>query len=1072
MSDTVRSSASDLLTQQFYNWEIRGRGWMVWPDPVELEPPFRPFEGHVLPPSFFTDDGRQGTFFTSIADRFRGLLGVSTPTLPDDSAVKEPDANALTVSEEEIIELQLSLPREMQPSPDVFEQCVFSLAYCRSPISFEVFGDKTTLTVQVVCRAPDANSVFSQLKNHFPDAVITPVRSFLADRLANAESLHTEIHEFGLEREFMLPLRLGNELAVDPMVTLCGALEQLYETELGILQILFEPVRNRWTENAWNALTTNDGDAFFEGEKDMLALAKRKLTSPLFAVVVRVGAIADEEKRAWEIIRSVAGVMRLFDSADGNRLTVLENDGYSEDDHRTDLLNRCSHRCGMLLNSDELISIAHLPTAAVRSRKLTREIKRTKEVPESLTREGVWLGVNKHEGKETFVRLPDTSRTEHMHVIGTQGTGKSTLLLNLICQDIYNGRGCAVLDPHGDLIDEVLSYIPPERYRDVILVDPSDEVYPIGFNILSAHSTIEKNLLASDLVAVFRRLSTSWGDQMNSVLGNAVLAFLENSRVGTLPELRRFFVEPAFRKEILATVTDPDIVYYWEKEFPVLKTNSLGPLLTRLDMFLRPKTIRYMVGQRENKLDFGGIMNDGKILLARLSQGIIGEENGFLLGTLLVSKFHQLAISRQAVESQERRPFYLYIDEFHHFVTPSMASILTGVRKYRLGLILAHQNLTQLRDADVANAVLSSPYTRVCFRVGDQDAKRVAESLSFFEPSDILSLGKGEAVCRIQKNDWDFNLETIVPPKPEPEQAKQRRQYLQYLTRVQYGMAREKVEEELAKTRVEVKRERVDPFAARSKAERPSSESPDAPKPTPAKTSPKEAEQPPPKDELERIEKFYAKPETQPNPPPTQQPSSEVPNPPTTNAVTDSKENTPRVPASLGRGGAQHKSIQERLQTEANKLGFTAGIEGGVAAGTTQAADLVLRKGPVVIAVEITITTTTDHEFGNVKKCLNAGFPRVAVVSPQPARLEAIAQAVRGALDANEIARVSYFTPEAFIAELKQIAAETAAPSEFPKERVVGQYKVRRSVPELSDAERKAKEAIAYKVVTEAAKKK
>ncbi|HWN94807.1 MAG TPA: type IV secretion system DNA-binding domain-containing protein, partial [Methylomirabilota bacterium] len=820
---------------------------------------------------------------------------------------------------------------------------------------------------------------------------------------------------------------------------------------------------------AWDALTTGEGDPFFAGEKDMLALAKRKLAAPLFAVVARIGAVAADEKRAWEIIRAVAGVMRLFDSAEGNRLNVLENDGYADDDHRSDLLNRCSRRCGMLLSSDELISIAHLPMAAVRSRKLTRAITRTREVPEPLTLEGVWLGVNKHEGQKRFVRVPDISRTEHMHVIGTQGTGKSTLLLNMICQDIYNGRGCAVLDPHGDLIDEVLAYIPPERYRDVILVDPSDDVYPIGFNILSAHSTIEKNLLASDLVAVFRRLSTSWGDQMNSVLGNAVLAFLENTRVGTLPELRRFFVEPAFRKEMLATVTDPDILYYWEKEFPLLKTNSFGPLLTRLDMFLRPKTIRYMVGQRENKLDFAGIMNEGKILLARLSQGIIGEENGFLLGTLLVSKFHQLAISRQAVESEERRPFFLYIDEFHHFVTPSMASILTGVRKYRLGLILAHQNMTQLRDADVANAVLSSPYTRVCFRVGDQDAKRVAESLAFFESSDILNLGKGEAICRVQKNDWDFNLETIVPPKPEPEQAKQRRQYLHYLTRMQYGMAREKVEEDLAKSRVEPKRERVDPFAKRTEAGSAKKEKLEEPA-TSRKVAEPLNDQPPPQDEeLERIEKFYAKPETQQAPLPKPEATSELRKPTPTDAFTDSKENTRRTVAEMGRGGEQHRTIQKRIKEAAEAHGLRAIIERPIRDGGSHV-DIVIECGGAAWACQVaTGNNSVDHEFGQIRNSFKAGFENVVVIATKLPFLKKLESAVVVTLGAQTAKHVSYFLPDAFIDEIPKLCV--AAPEEPITTKSHG-YKVTVETVVLSADETKAREQSALEAYANSIKKK
>ena len=229
-----------------------------------------------------------------------------------------------------------------------------------------------------------------------------------------------------------------------------------------------------------------------------------------------------------------------------------------------------------------------------------------------------------------------------------------------------------------------------------MLLDPSDEAYPVGFNILSAHSELERNLLASDLVSVFRRLSTSFGDQMTTVLGNAILAFLESSEGGTLADLRRFLVEPGFRERFLATVRDPEIVYYWQKEFPLLTGKPQGPILTRLDTFLRPKVIRHMVSQKENRLDFAAIMNGRKILLAKLSQGLIGEENSYLLGTLIVSKLNQIATSRQNMAAAERTPFYLYIDEFHNFVTPSLAAILVGARKYNLGLILAHQELQQL----------------------------------------------------------------------------------------------------------------------------------------------------------------------------------------------------------------------------------------------------------------------------------------------------------------------------------------------------------------------------------------
>lgn len=187
----------------------------------------------------------------------------------------------------------------------------------------------------------------------------------------------------------------------------------------------------------------------------------------------------------------------------------------------------------------------------------------------------------------------------------------------------------------------------------MILFDPSDADFPIGFNILSAHSEIEKNLLASDLVGVFQRLSTSWGDQMTSVLANAILAFLESDCGGTLADLRRFLIEKDYREEFLKSVQDPQVTYYWRKEFPLLTGGkSLGPLLTRLNTFLRHKFVRNMVAQKENRIDFRKVMDEGKIFLAKLSQGAIGEENTWLLGSLLVSKFHQIALARQDIRDR------------------------------------------------------------------------------------------------------------------------------------------------------------------------------------------------------------------------------------------------------------------------------------------------------------------------------------------------------------------------------------------------------------------------------------
>ncbi len=794
------SHDAEFLLDQFYQWEMRGRGWAKWDAPVELEPPFRPFEGHSLPVRRYRDDGIQETRLSRFAARF---LGLGTPKQetpePAQIEIEEPPPEYLG-KREELVELHVSLPSDYEASHDVFEQCLFGLGYCRGALAFEVIGASDGIVAQLVCERGDEEAVRTQFKSHFPEAVIEPIAGHLLGRWSEHETKSAEILEFGLEREFMLSLNSSCDLAIDPLVAVCGALEKLRAGEAGVFQVLFQPVRDAWSESIWRAVTTEDGGSFFDGAPEFVKQTGQKLARPLFSAVVRVAAKSPSAERTLQIIRGLAGALKLFANSTGNALVPLENDGYPDDAHEADLLGRVSRRSGMLLNSDELVSLAHLPTAAVRSRKLKRATKRSKEPPLIAIGEGIVLGENVHEGRVMPITLKPYQRVRHMHVVGATGTGKSTLLLNLIGQDIAAGQGVGVIDPHGDLIDQVLCRVPPERFDDVIIFDASDEDYPIGFNVLSAHSSLERNLLASDLVAVFRRLSTSWGDQMNSVLANAILAFLESSNGGTVADLRRFLLEPAFRTQFLGTVEDREVRYYWERAFPTLKTNSVGPLLTRLDTFLRPKAIRYMVSQQANKLDFAAILNQGKIFLAKLSEGFVGEENAFLLGTLLVAKFHQLAISRQEMEESERRPFYLYLDEFHHFATPSMAKILSGVRKYQLGLVLAHHGAAQLQwSPELASAVLSHPYTRVCFRVGDEDARKLADGFSFFETRDFQNLDIGEAICRMERADFDFNVRIPLPPPVDRAEAARIRAELVTRSRQKYATPRQEVEDALAK---------------------------------------------------------------------------------------------------------------------------------------------------------------------------------------------------------------------------------------------------------------------------------
>jgi hypothetical protein len=1020
------------LTRQFYAWEARGRGWRIFPVPVVPEPPFRPFDGYSVSPPPNADDGREHTAFSSILSGIQKCFQAKSEEAVLEDA-KEPEAEELL--RDDLAEVQIILPVQAKVSSDIFARLLTNLSDCREPLAFEVLGTSEKILVQLAAHPQDADHVRRQVQAYFPEAVVLLASDNLSSAWYARDESETVVVEFGLEREFVLPLASD---AGDLLVGLTAALSELQPDDVGLFQVIFQPLQYPWEESTLYSVTDRDNKPVFVNRPELVPAAQRKIAHPLYAAVVRLAAKSLEIDGAWELVRAMATSLGALAQPSGNELIPLPNTGYPSVDHAQDVIRRQSRRSGMILNRLELLSLVHLPTPAVRSPKLVRETGNSKAAPATVQQRGILLGHNLHAGQMTEVRLSNEERVRHTHIIGASGTGKTTLLYNLIRQDIVNGEGLAVLDPHGDLIEQILGIIPSHRINDVVLLDPSDDEYSIGFNILSARSELEKTLLASDLSSVFKRLSSSWGDQMHSVLSNAILAFLESSKGGTLSDMRRFLLDTSFREKYLSTVSDPEVVYYWRKSFPQLGGNkSIGPLMTRLETFLGPKPIRYMVSQKENRLDFTDIMDSGKIFLAKLPQGQIGRENSYLLGSLLMSKFQEQAMSRQSIGRGQRRPFWLYVDEFPNFISSSMAEILTGARKYNLGLILAHQELRQLQaDADVAGAVLSNAGTRIVFRVGDADARTLAEGFSTFEADSLRKLGTGEAICRVERSDFDFNLTVpLLDDEPDFDQAEETRAQVITSSREKYGTPRAEIQAALLKQFETFAETETKPgVLEKTRAVEPS---PPEPGIVP---------------EVELV--------------PTSEPPVVLAEP------TSVVQRTP-PPADMGRGGAQHQTIQKRLKGVADELGFLTTIEKSVLDGQGSV-DLALEKEGYAIACEIAVTTTIDHEFGNVKKCVMAGFPIVAVISPKPERLSQIEEAVKAGLEPEDSARVGYFVPDQFIAWLRELSPTLTPPpptTPTPAERTTRGYKVRRTAAKLTEEERQTKEDIALKAIARSMKK-
>lgn len=981
-------------TRAFYEWEVFGRGWIEYAQTVRLEPPFRPFVAQ--PFRAVIDDGRRPPPLARLA-RLIGSNSAPNAAPEVRELPREPVAFAWA---DRLVERELLVPPDEKVDPIVLAEWLRNVAEGRSPVAFEILSYDNRVSVRFAAELRDAARIRDQTLAFFPTVVVRePIRS-LEDVWTEAEGEVIGALEFALAREFMLPLNELNS-KTDVLTPIVASLGSLSRGDVALLQVLFEPVREAWGAAALRAVTTPDGEPFFADAPEVTKLAHEKCAEPLYASVIRLAVATSERATAEDVLLGVATAIRSLGQPGRNELTPLPTRDL--DRLILSILDRTAHRSGMILSLSDLAGLVRLPSPFVRSPRLVRPSSRTKAAPARDRSQTFVLGTNEHDGVESTVTLSTAERLRHCYVIGASGTGKSTLILSMAVQDIAAGNGFAVLDPHGDLIDDILARIPAERANDVIVFDPADDAYPIGFNILSAHSDLERTLLASDLVAVFRRLSASFGDQMVTVLGNAIVAFLESDEGGTLLDLQRFLVDKSFRSRFLSTVRDPQVVSYWRNEFPLLRGNPHASLLTRLNTFLRPKLIRHMVAQKAERFDVRAAMDERKILLARLSHGAIGEENAHLLGSLLVAKIAQAAMSRQNQPEASRVPFFVYIDEFHHFVTPSVASILSGARKYALGLTLAHQDMRQLRSRseDVMSALLANAFTRVVFRVSDQDARALADGFSYFDSSDLQNLGTGEAIGRIERPDFDFNLQTFPVDSVDQELAEWQRTAVVAASRAKYATRRTEIEQQLRGTYEESDTGRS--------AENEST-----------------AEQ-----SVRR----------------TRAPKEVVP----TEAA---------LPTLPGRGGPQHKYLQSLVKRLAEDRGFHVTVEKSVLDGHGHI-DVALERDGLAIACEICVTTRAKHEVANLTKGLAAGFDYAVLICGDEVTLDS----ARGLL-VNADERIRFLVPDGLIEFLDHITTPSVTSREAKERRITRTCKAGAASPTGSEESKKrlliSRDAAAY----------
>lgn len=698
-----------------------------------------------------------------------------------------------------------------------------SLMANQERICLEIVSSQGTIGFYVSCPSRHCGLVENQLHSFYPDARLEMIDNVNIFSLENGKVAAGSLR---LAKRFVFPIKTYKELEVDPLNAVTNAFSKLGEEANAALQIVIEPTNQRWQiHTSMAAKNVSEGNAQFASmstaervmsgtfktvgeaissvnsnqtlseqkmdEKDkknarltpqqeeMMKMLNEKGSKVGFRTNIRVISVAKSDKIAELNCDNILAAFSQYTLPQGNHFQTVKNRvSILATDY---MLKTLGNAPEMMLNTQELASIFHLPNRFTDTPNILWLHSKYLAPPVNMPKEGVVIGCNVFRGETTEVRIADEDRRRHQFMIGKTGVGKTTYFENMIMQDIYSGKGLCFIDPLGDSVESILKKIPDERVDDVILFDPSDVNFPMGLNLLEYSSAEEKDFLVQECIEMFYKLfdpnhTGMVGPQFEHWFRNAALTVMSDPEGGTLIELPRLFTDDAFREEKIFQVGDPIVRAFWEQQLAKTadfhKSEMYNYFISKFGRFMTNDLMRNIIGQKKSSFNIREVMDSGKILLINLAKGKIGEINSNLLGMIMVSKIQMAAFSRADIPEESRRDFYLYVDEFQNFTTDTFATILSEARKYHLCLNITNQYISQLTEK-IRDAVIGNVGTMVIYRIGAGDAEFLEKELPGVAASDMINLDRFEMYVKLLINSTPtkpFSMRGIKTDVPESQE--------------------------------------------------------------------------------------------------------------------------------------------------------------------------------------------------------------------------------------------------------------------------------------------------------------